>query len=136
MGLFFFFNNQRTRRFEHKPIYWNQEREALEERVARIRKELEEKGEISPDKKVELYNTETLLGKQIAEHEAKKGAQTEEHHTQFADELHSSMLQNMRHLSQQEEKGISGRGRINEILKILLVLLVLGVLVWFLYYKQ
>ena len=46
------------------------------------------------------------------------------------------MLQNMRHLSQQEEKGISGRGRINEILKILLVLLVLGVLVWFLYYKQ
>ena len=136
MGLFFFFNNQRTRRFEHKPIYWNQEREALEERVARIRKELEEKGEISPDKNGELYNTETLLGKQIAEHEAKKGAQTEEHRTQFADELPSSMLQNMRHLSQQEEKGISGRGRINEILKILLVLLVLGVLVWFLYYKQ
>ncbi|MFC2771871.1 MAG: hypothetical protein ACFN4F_07230 [Porphyromonas endodontalis] len=136
MGLFFFFNNQRARRFEHKPIYWNQEREALEERVARIRKELEEKGEISPDKEVDLYNTETLLGKQIAEHEAKKKAQTEEHRTQFADELHSSMLQNMRHLSQQEEKGISGRGRINEILKILLVLLVLGVLVWFLYYKQ
>ena len=136
MGLFFFFNNQRTRRFEHKPIYWNQEREALEERVARIRKELEEKGEISPDKEVDLYNTETLLGKQIAEHEAKKKVQAEEHRTQFADELHSSMLQNMRHLSQQEEKGISGRGRINEILKILLVLLVLGVLVWFLYYKQ
>lgn len=136
MALFFFYNNQRSRRFEHKPIYWNKEREALEDRVARIRKELEEKGEISPDKELDLYNTETLLGKQIAEHQAQKEMQTEEHRTHFADELHSSMLQNMRHLSQQEEKGISGSGRLNEVLKILVVLLVLGVLVWFLYYKQ
>ncbi len=129
----FFFNNKRIRKFEHKPIYWNPEREALEDRVARIRKELEESGEIDTNKKVELYNSETLLGKQLIERQ--ECVKSEEQHTQFSEEFRASMLQNMSHLSQQEQKGISGSGRINEILKILVVLLVLGVVVWYLYYR-
>lgn len=101
--------------------------------MARIRKELEESGEIDTNKKVELYNSETLLGKQLIERQ--ECVKSEEQHTQFSEEFRASMLQNMSHLNQQEQKGISGSGRINEILKILVVLLVLGVVVWYLYYR-
>lgn len=54
----------------------------------------------------------------------------------FADDLHQSLIQNMRHLSKQEEKGISGMNRWNEIFKILLVLCLLGVFIWFLFYRK
>lgn len=35
MGLFFFFNNRKPRSFEHKPIYWNPQKESTESRVNR-----------------------------------------------------------------------------------------------------
>ncbi|MDO4723038.1 MAG: hypothetical protein Q4A57_07315 [Porphyromonas circumdentaria] len=53
----------------------------------------------------------------------------------FAEELHSSLTQNMSHLSRQEERGISGMNRWNEILKILVLLLLLGVVIWYLFYR-
>lgn len=53
----------------------------------------------------------------------------------FAEEIHDALTQNMTHLSRQEEKGISGLNRWNEVLKILVVLLLLGVLIWYLFYR-
>lgn len=47
MSLFSFYNVRKPRRYEHKPIYWDPQKEALEERVLRVKREmgLEEKPE-------------------------------------------------------------------------------------------
>jgi hypothetical protein len=49
MGLFF--KTPRIRGFEHKPIYWNPEKERREERLERVKQELgmtEEEGAYKP----------------------------------------------------------------------------------------
>ncbi len=45
MSLFSFYNVRKPRQFEHKPIYWDPKKEALEERVLKVKREmgLEEK---------------------------------------------------------------------------------------------
>jgi len=40
MGLFSFYNNRRPRQYEHKPIYFDPHKEAMEERVRKIKKEM------------------------------------------------------------------------------------------------
>ncbi len=47
MSLFSFYNVRKPRQFEHKPIYWDSKKEALEERVLKVKREmgLEEKPE-------------------------------------------------------------------------------------------
>ncbi|MDR0430258.1 MAG: hypothetical protein LBH58_07265 [Tannerellaceae bacterium] len=40
MALFSFYNVRKPRQFEHKPIYWNPRKEALEERTRKIKREL------------------------------------------------------------------------------------------------
>jgi len=40
MGLFPFYNMRKPRQYEHKPIYWDPRKEALEERERRIRREM------------------------------------------------------------------------------------------------
>lgn len=40
MGMFSFFNVRRPRQYEHKPIYWDPRKEALEERISKINHEL------------------------------------------------------------------------------------------------
>ncbi|MGL4227207.1 MAG: hypothetical protein ACRC13_05365 [Tannerellaceae bacterium] len=42
MGLFFFYQNRKPRKFGHKPIFYDERKEALEERVVKIKKELGE----------------------------------------------------------------------------------------------
>ena len=42
MGMFFFYNARKPRQFDHKPIYWNPRKEALEERIQKIKRELGE----------------------------------------------------------------------------------------------
>jgi hypothetical protein len=39
MALFSFYNVRKPRQFEHKPIYWNPRREALEERIEKVKRE-------------------------------------------------------------------------------------------------
>ncbi|MDR2764887.1 MAG: hypothetical protein LBB90_07640 [Tannerella sp.] len=46
MALFSFYNVRKPRQFEHKPIYWDPRREALEERVRKVKREMG----ILPDK--------------------------------------------------------------------------------------
>lgn len=40
MGMFSFYNNRRPRQFDHKPIYFDPHKEAMEERVRQIKKEM------------------------------------------------------------------------------------------------
>jgi hypothetical protein len=46
MALFSFYNVRKPRQFDHKPIYWDPRREALEERIHRVKREMG----ILPDK--------------------------------------------------------------------------------------
>lgn len=40
MALFSFYNTRKPRQFTHKPIYWDPHREAMEERVRKIKREI------------------------------------------------------------------------------------------------
>ena len=40
MALFSFYHMRKPRQFEHKPIYWDPHKEALEERVSKIKREM------------------------------------------------------------------------------------------------
>lgn len=46
MGMFPFYNMRKPRQFEHKPIYWDPRKEALEERIRKVERELDEKKEV------------------------------------------------------------------------------------------
>ena len=40
MALFSFYKVRKPRQFEHKPIYWDPQKEAMEERVRRVKREI------------------------------------------------------------------------------------------------
>ncbi|MCC8154636.1 MAG: hypothetical protein LIP01_10725 [Tannerellaceae bacterium] len=40
MALFSFYNTRKPRQFEHKPIYYDPRKEALEERISKAKKEM------------------------------------------------------------------------------------------------
>ena len=40
MALFSFYNMRKPRQYEHKPIYWDPHKEAMEERVRKIKHEM------------------------------------------------------------------------------------------------
>lgn len=40
MAIFSFFNSRRPRQYEHKPIYWDPQKELSEERERRIKREM------------------------------------------------------------------------------------------------
>lgn len=40
MALFSFYNMRKPRQFNHQPIYWDPRKEALEERVSKIKREM------------------------------------------------------------------------------------------------
>ncbi len=45
---FSFFHNQKPRRYYHRPIYWDPEKDEVNEAVAKARQEAEENGKYSP----------------------------------------------------------------------------------------
>lgn len=40
MALFSFYNMRKPRQFDHKPIYWDPHKEAMEERVRKMKREM------------------------------------------------------------------------------------------------
>ena len=40
MALFSFYNMRKPRQFDHKPIYWDPHKEALEERISKVKREM------------------------------------------------------------------------------------------------
>lgn len=47
MKLFFFYNNRKPRGFNYKPVYYDPQKEELEKRIAKIKREME--GSTQPD---------------------------------------------------------------------------------------
>lgn len=56
MGLFSFYSVRKPRQFEHKPIYWDPHREALEERTRKIKREMGME-ELTEDYKPQIKGT-------------------------------------------------------------------------------
>ncbi|MDR2919570.1 MAG: hypothetical protein LBV72_09450 [Tannerella sp.] len=46
MAMFSFYKMRKPRQFDHKPIYWDPRKEALEERIRKVERELDEKKEV------------------------------------------------------------------------------------------
>ncbi|MDR3261020.1 MAG: hypothetical protein LBT78_04210 [Tannerella sp.] len=49
MGMFSFYSVRKPRRFDHKPIYWDPRKEALEARIRRVKREAGELSENPED---------------------------------------------------------------------------------------
>lgn len=46
MALFSFYNMRKPRQFDHKPIYWDPHKEALEERISKVKREMVVEGAV------------------------------------------------------------------------------------------
>ncbi|MDR2121273.1 MAG: hypothetical protein LBP64_10450 [Tannerella sp.] len=57
MKLFSFYNVRKPRRFEHKPIYWDPRKEALEERIRKVKREMGVQEETPEDYKPSIKGT-------------------------------------------------------------------------------
>lgn len=57
MALFSFYNQRKPRQFDHKPIYWDPHKEAREERVRRIKREMGMEEESLEDYKPQIKGT-------------------------------------------------------------------------------
>ena len=115
------FRPRNPRRFSHKPIYWDPKKEDLDRRVEQIRQELVARGEISA---VDPVSGTTGDDDQD---ELSKGV--------FEEQLSESMLSGARHLKKQRDKGIDNSSRSSLILRNILILLLLGFIIWILYYR-
>ena len=84
MGIFSFYKVQRPRQFEHKPIYFDPRKEALEKRIHKVKVEL---GVAEPD--LELYKEE-IRGSFIAGTKHLKKSKTK------GDDIRNRVYKNMR----------------------------------------
>lgn len=115
------FRPRNPRRFSHKPIYWDPKKEDLDRRVEQIRQELVARGEISA-----VDSVSGTTGDDDQD-ELSKGV--------FEEQLSESMLSGARHLKKQRDKGIDNSSRSSLILRNILILLLLGFIIWILYYR-
>lgn len=68
MAIFSFFKSRRPRQFEHKPIYWDPQKEMAEERERRIKREMgleEDVSEYKPSIKGSFIEGTTHLKKSV-----------------------------------------------------------------------
>ena len=49
MALFSFYNVRKPRQFDHKPIYWDPHKEAMEDRIRKVKREIGMEEELSID---------------------------------------------------------------------------------------
>ena len=54
MALFSFYNSRKPRQFTHTPIYWDPKREALQERIRKVKREIGEEEDLN----IEDYKAE------------------------------------------------------------------------------
>jgi hypothetical protein len=47
MALFSFYNVRKPRQFDHKPIYWDPHKEAMEDRIRKVKREIGMEEELS-----------------------------------------------------------------------------------------
>lgn len=116
-----FGTSRKPRKFNYNPIYHDPRKTALQRRTEKIRDELIANGELEPTEE------------DLARHERVK--ENESHEERLRDKLHQSLRRNTTHLCNQETRGKAGRGRTDEVFRILILLTVLGIVIWFLYYR-
>lgn len=54
----------------------------------------------------------------------------------YEGDIHKGLRRTMTHLPRQESKGKAGSGRMNELFRLLIFLLLLLAVIWFLYYRK
>lgn len=117
MAIQSFFKPRRPRTFQHKPIYWDPRKEALDKRVERVRNELIASGE--------------LEGTPTHEHQGDE----EEVYYNTSERIRGRFLSGTEHLQRQADEGIDQFERSQRILKLILMLLGLGVVVWYFFFR-
>lgn len=117
MALFQSFHRPRKpRSFNHKPIYWDPKKEELEKRIARIRSEMIERGEL-PAEGVDEQ------AKLLAEQDAPRALSDVERR------IRGSFLQGTSHLRSQRERGENASTRLQKVIKLLLLMIVAAAVV-------
>lgn len=116
-----FYNQRRPRQFDHKPIYWDPEKERLEKRIQKVRKELEAAGEIEADES-SADNLSNSSKKKPTEYST--------------DHIKGSFLDGTSHLRRQKERGIGRYERQKKNIKLIIILIGLAVLAWILFFRE
>lgn len=126
MGLIF--RPRQPRSFNHQPIYWDPKKEQLQRRIEQIRRELE--AAEGSNAAGSSNDTNKDLDKQVkADYDYGSGEA-------FRESLSESLYGGTRHLKKQRDRGIDNYARSGIILRSILTLILLGFIVWVLYYRQ
>ena len=117
MAIQSFFRPRRPRSFDHKYIYWDARREALERRVERIHNELIDKGEIEGEKthKFDGYD----------------GSETYD----SAKRIRGKFVAGTQHLQKQIDAGIDRHERRLKMIRLMLMLMGFCFLVWYFIFR-
>jgi hypothetical protein len=100
MGIFQFYNVRRPRQYEHKPIFYDPRKEALEKRIHKVKME---------------------MGVEEMDYE------------QYKESIRGSFVEGTSHLKKSREKGIDSRDRLYRNMRLILIIVLLGMLYWYLY---
>ena len=61
MALFSFYNVRKPRQFDHKPIYWDPHKEAMEDRIRKVTSHLKKSRDNGHDSRSRTYKNMKLL---------------------------------------------------------------------------
>lgn len=124
MGILF--RPRGPRSFQHIPIYWNPEKEALDKRIKGIRHQLVEDGRLLPPD--ENGDTDLLPSEEGVSDLPPSILDKEE-------TLRESFIKGTRHLRAQEKKGIDRTARLNATIRSLVILALLIFFSWLLFFR-
>ena len=97
-------------------------KEELAKRVARIRQEMIEAGELDPDAELPEALTKD------------EGAGSSSNYDS-SEQIRGAFIHSARHLSRQHKRGITSSDRDQRIIKLMLALMVLGLVFWFFFLR-
>lgn len=117
MGIQSFFKQRRPRKFDHKPIYWDPKKEELAQRVARVRQEMIEAGELPQPESLAQDGAEQVEGYDPSQ------------------QIRGSFIQATRHLKRQQKQGVTSADRDQKMIRLMLALLALGLAFWFFFLR-
>jgi hypothetical protein len=102
MGIFNFYTMRKPRQYDHKPIYYDPRKEALEKRIHKV--------------KMEMGVEETDV-------------------EQYKEAIRGSFVAGTTHLKKSKNKGDDIRNRVYKNMRLILILVLLGVIFWYLFWK-
>lgn len=126
MGILF--RPRGPRSFQHVPIYWNPEKEALDKRIRGIKHQLVEDGRLLPSD--ENGDTDSLSLEEGESDLIPSVLDLDKEET-----LRESFIKGTRHLRAQEKKGIDRTARLNATIRSLVILALLIFFSWLLFFR-